>query len=286
MPDFTPITLQFHQDRVSQKMGRCVIRLQLLESQLKQHLPMQQLEGSLETLTRAMEDRTCKFAGMTLGGLVGEFTSNYLRPIPVEGEASGDDPAAPPGSEATFRIAFTRYISPQDHDRITGQLRELVQLRNKLAHHFWDSFDLFGIPGCVAAAQYLDNAYQAICLHGKSVADFLKGMAEVRRQFGEYLGSSEAENLIDYGIPPDGKTCWIDTPIVHALNAALVLQGQDGWTSLADAVAIIRTKDKELNPKRYGMRSWRHLLHETKLFEVQKRVDAGEVRVWYRNRKL
>lgn len=286
MPDFTPITLQLHQDRVSQKMGRCVIRLQLLESQLKQHLPMQQLEGSLKTLPRAIEDRACKFAGMTLGGLVGEFTSKYLRPAPPEVEASCDEPALPFEAEGTFHIAFTSYVSTQDHDRITGQLRELVQLRNKLVHHFWDSFDLFGIPGCVAAAQYLDEAYQTIILHGKAVADFLKGMAEVRRQFGEYLGSSEAENLIDYGIPPDGKICWIDTPIVHALNAALVLQGQDGWTSLADAVATIRTKDKELTPKRYGMSSWRHLLHETKLFEVQKRVDAGEVRVWYRNRKL
>jgi hypothetical protein len=285
MPDFTPITLQRHQDLVSQKMGRCIIRLQLLESQLKQHLPMQQLEGSFETLTRAMEDRTCKFEGMTLGRLVGEFTSNYMRPTPAEGKASGDDPA-PPGLEATFRITVTTYISQQDHDRITGQLRELVQLRNKLVHHFWGSFDLFGIPGCVAAVQYLDDAYQTISLHGKAIADFLKGMAEVRQQVGEYLGSSEAENLIDYGIPPDGKTSWIDTPIVHALNAALVIQGQDGWTSLADAVATIRTKDKKLTPKRYGMRSWRHLLNETKLFEVQKRVDAGEVRVWYRSRKF
>lgn len=286
MPDSIPITLQLHQDRVSQKMGRCIIRLQLLESQLKRYLPMLQLEGSLETLTRAMEDRPYKFAGMTLGQLMGGFTSNYLRPAPPEGEASCDEPALPFGAEGTFRIAFTRYVSPQDHDRITGQLRELVQLRNTLVHHFWDSFDLIGIPGCVAAAQYLDDAYQKISIYGKAVADLLKGMAEARRQLGEYLGSSEAENLIDYGIPPDGKISWTATPIVHALNAALVLQGQDGWTSLADAVAMIRTRDKELTPKRYGMRSWRHLLHETKLFEVQKRVDAGEVRVWYRSRKL
>lgn len=286
MPDSIPITLQLHQDRVSQKMGRCIVRLQLLESQLKRHLPMQQLEGTVETLPRMMEQRRLKFSGMTLGQLVAEFTSNGLHPAPPGDESTDDELALPSGTRGTLRFISTIHMSPQNHVRITGELRELVELRNELVHHFWSRFDLLGIPGCIAAGEYLDDAYQVISHHGKTIADLLRSMAEARQKLGEHLVSEEAANLIDYGIPPDGKINWAITPIVHALHNARTPQEEDGWISLAEAIAKIRTESPDLTPKRYGVSSWRHLLHESQLFQVQKRKSTAGVQVWYRSRKL
>jgi len=56
-------------------------------------------------------------------------------------------------------------LSAEDYDRTQGDLRELVQLRNNLVHHFIDQHDLWSIDGCRAAHDALVAACERIGKH-------------------------------------------------------------------------------------------------------------------------
>ncbi|WP_457670330.1 OST-HTH/LOTUS domain-containing protein [Thiolapillus sp.] len=90
-----------------------------------------------------------------------------------------------------------------------------------------------------------------------------------------------------YGIFPGQEIDWPNTPIVQHLFAAEHDYHEDGWTSLAIAIEFIRTKRPDLTPKKYHCGSWRHILHESKLFEIRKcRNDTAPTQVWYRSKPL
>ena len=79
---------------------------------------------------------------------------------------------------------------------------------------------------------------------------------------------------------------WPSTSIVHGLMTAEDGCSEDGWTNMSKAIELIRNKWPDLTPKRYGRSSWRHVIHESELFEIRKRTDAdtGTGQVWYRRR--
>lgn len=101
-----------------------------------------------------------------------------------------------------------------------------------------------------------------------------------------FLGSEAGRDLIVFGIMPGGEIHWEATPIVAQLKAAEEALSCKGWTSLNAAIAKIKGKHPELTPRKYGCSRWRHLLHETGLFntQIQKSASGAVDDVFFQSR--
>ncbi|WP_394340060.1 OST-HTH/LOTUS domain-containing protein [Metapseudomonas furukawaii] len=74
--------------------------------------------------------------------------------------------------------------------------------------------------------------------------------------------------------------------IVHWLRNAESECAREGWTCLPDAIRYIQARNPAPGPKKYGCSSWRQILHEARVFEMEKRTDSssGATVAWYRSR--
>lgn len=61
----------------------------------------------------------------------------------------------------------------------------------------------------------------------------------------------------------------------------------EGWTLLNTATAWIRAQYPKQHPQRYGCGSWRHVIHESRQFEIRRTVNTeqGCGEVWYLSRQ-
>ncbi|MNE48604.1 OST-HTH/LOTUS domain protein [compost metagenome] len=178
-------------------------------------------------------------------------------------------------------------LDEQAYEDMKVALRELVEMRNGLVHHFVSGFDLWSADGCEAAQAHLDSAFTRIDKHDRELRQLAKSMDEGRQALGAFMASEAGENLFVYGITPgDGEMHWPSTMIVHWLRNAESECAREGWTCLPDAIRYIQAKNPGLGPTKYGCSSWRQILHEAKLFEMEKRTDSssGVTVAWYRSR--
>ncbi|WP_341915506.1 hypothetical protein [Polaromonas sp. YR568] len=155
------------QREVQRKLGRCLFRLQHYEIRLKALLSLRELSGPPGQIQSIVAQNFVDNAKKTLGQLRGEFMQDYLQPslLPngeidrnVQGSAQHLDPT-------WFSFKFSVAISPEHHADIREQLNELVDLRNILAHHFVERFDVMTEDGCHSADLYLQDCYEKIDGH-------------------------------------------------------------------------------------------------------------------------
>ncbi|BCF96619.1 hypothetical protein PPGU19_011880 [Paraburkholderia sp. PGU19] len=75
--------------------------------------------------------------------------------------------------------------------------------------------------------------------------------------------------------------------IVYALREATTELAIDGWTRLTDAEAFVVERYPDQTPDQYGCRSWKQVLHESRIFELQYRENSGASRsAWFREREF
>jgi hypothetical protein len=263
------------QRSVQRKLGRCLIRLQQYERLLKTVIAHREVAGSTAEKVEAhrtgrMQDSATK----TLGHLVGQLTSKY---IAAEGTpADGDDEPDELSMTGVFiRTTHRIEMSPEDYATTERRLRELVDLRNELVHHFIERFDLWALDGGQAASEFLDASYARID------EDFirLRGWADTADQarvlLAGFLASDEFQRVLvedfqsGHGLPlPAGS-------VVELLRSAAITQATDGWANLEAAVATITTSAPDESPAKYGCSNWRHLLHASGQFEIRRIAGTG-----------
>ncbi|HGS8012525.1 OST-HTH/LOTUS domain-containing protein [Pseudomonas aeruginosa] len=176
---------------------------------------------------------------------------------------------------------------PEGHYAETkAALKELVDLRNELVHHFLQRFDLWSVDGCIAAESYLDESYETIDGHYLTLRDWAKSMDEARQLMVSFMQTPEYRDFVINGIGPDGTVHWASSGITNCLREAETKLAQEGWTPLFEAIHWIAKTYPEQTPKRYGCGSWRHVIHASQQFEIRKQsqADTGATVVWYRSR--
>jgi len=194
------------QDVVSQKMGRCIIRLQQYEHLIKRVLAVSDIRGYPEDGSTDIEQRHSRFATKTLGHLVGELTKTYIRPRTEDGnDFELDTKVAADPSRVHFRVNFKIEMDGEGYDRAKAALSELVALRNDLMHHFIARFKLFSSAGCEAAAAYLDDAYQLIAQRHQELITMAKDTDQLRRAAVDSLMSDAVGDMIDGIMPSDAE---------------------------------------------------------------------------------
>lgn len=266
------------QREVQRLLGRCMLRLQQYERLLKAMVVNQQLAGPVPELESIRANRVASVASQTLGQLMNQLLGNYLV---IEGAVC----AAPElASESAFSMSMSVQLSlsATEHQRLREDLKALVQLRNTLVHHFLERHDLWSLTGCQQACAALTEANALVDRHLEQLKGWAKGMDEARSKLADFVNSEAAHDLIVDGLAPNGQVLWPDAGCVRALRAAAKALAADGWTSVSAAGKWIAQQHPGQSPRRYGCSSWRHVIHESHLFETQRLEIDGRLQQCYR----
>lgn len=268
---------------VQRKLGRCLLRLQQYEILLKALVAHGDIAGPPAGLQAVQEAQVACAQKKTLGALVGMLTERHLT------SSDETDDADEPQSDGSvwFRFRFQVGLDASQHQATTAALKELVDQRNELVHHFLQRFNIWEPQGCSDADAYLDASYETIDGHYLTLRGWAQGMDEARALMASFMRTAAFEDLLVNGIAPDGTVDWPASGAVRCLRDASARFETGGWTHLNTATAWIREQHPDQQPQRYGCGSWRHVIHESRLFEIRRAINTeqGCGEVWYRSRQ-
>ncbi|MCX2865177.1 OST-HTH/LOTUS domain-containing protein [Paucibacter sp. PLA-PC-4] len=71
---------------------------------------------------------------------------------------------------------------------------------------------------------------------------------------------------------------------VSALREAALALAVDGWASVDAAADWISAQHPDQTPEKYGCRTWRQVIHESRRFDLRYRDEDGPKKVWYQER--
>lgn len=277
------------QREVQRKLGRCLIRIQQYELLLKEIVAKREITAVLGSTPAQLANTEPTTATKTMGQLVGELTDKYFQPtLPEAGQAppepDTDDDEHPAG---WMRVSMRVSMPPDAHAQLTGELQELVDLRNDLVHHFVEGQDLMSEEGCITADMYLIDCYAEIDRHLVSLQGWAVSMNEAKQSLAAFIASSEYKDFLRAELsPPVSPRATALPGLIELLRRAEADQAKDGWTALNSAIASIKTAAPEDTLRKHTFGSWRQVLHEAGVFEVRR--GPGEpseaMETWYRSR--
>ena len=259
--------LQTLQREVQRLLGRCLLRMQQFECQIKAIVAHHEISGPPHTLEAVRASRKADTAGKTLGTLVGSLLGSY---VVTSGVSSPDEEMNDPPEHGNW-ISMRIYMELPDADfaRIKDELKEFVHLRNNLVHHFIEQHDIGSMDGCRDAHDALIAADSRIGHHLEQLREWAEEMQKAQLMIAEFLHSDEGHELLINGIAADGTVHWPTAGIVYALRAATGKLAVDGWTSVMEAGKWITEREPDQIPAKYGCSSWRQVVHKSRLFELQ-----------------
>ena len=192
------------QREVQRKLGKCLLRLQQYELVFKELLAFRNLSGQPVNFQSILDKRVAANANKTLGMLVNDFTKDYIystdsKPVETYHGAQGPDNEVNP---VWFNVNSSMEMSPERHAEIIQQLKELVELRNVLVHHFIERFDVSSESGCRGADLYLHECYETIDKHYLTLINWSKIKSESWSLFAAILKSPEIWTSVDAGSKP------------------------------------------------------------------------------------
>lgn len=280
LPPAPPLELQRD---VQRKLGRCLLRLQQYENLLKALVAHGDVAGPPAELVAVRDAQVASAQKKTLGTLVGMLTERHL--TSAEEDDSTDEPQGDGGPWFCFR--FQLRLDASQHQATTAALKELVDLRNELVHHFLQRFNISESQACMAADAYLDASYETIDGHYLTLRGWAQVMHEAHEAMASFMKTAAFEDLLVNGIAPDSTVDWPASGAVRCLREAETRFATEGWTLLNTATTWIRAQHPDQHPQRYGCGSWRQVIHESRLFEIRRTVNTeqGCGEVWYRSRQ-
>jgi hypothetical protein len=173
------IKVEDAQCEVQRKLGRCMLRLQQYERMLKAMVAGMALEGSMAGLEETRAKQVKAMSTQCLGALVGKFTGHLNSESRLE-ENDGASQKTVDAPWASFRFSIA--MSPEQEADVRSGLAELVDMRNRLVHHFIEHFDISDVKDCRAATVYLDSCYQKIDMHFEALKGWALAQDALREQ--------------------------------------------------------------------------------------------------------
>lgn len=160
--------MTIQQRDVQRLLGRCLLRLQQYEGLLKSILAHHELSGPPAQLQARHAERISDLATSSLGNLAKILFESYVV-ARQPGEISAPDEEELKSAESveiTIRTRMTLEMSPDDYAKTKQAIKELVELRNTLVHHFIETFNVWTLEGCAQATEHLTDCYGRIDAQG------------------------------------------------------------------------------------------------------------------------
>ncbi|MES2992312.1 MAG: OST-HTH/LOTUS domain-containing protein [Pseudomonadota bacterium] len=271
------------QHEVQRQLGRCLMRLQQYEQLMKRILAVHVVGGTASDVQSAYAQRTAEIAKSNLGDLAQRLFKNFIVPDDAVDDVNSTPTLVSP-TEITITTTVRIEMERERYDITKQAVKDLVDLRNTLVHHFLELFDVWTVEGCANATEYLAHTFKRVDEQFAELLQWSETVDLARLQMAEHLQTPGFAALLveslgqsEPGRPNEG--------MVSSLRAATAECAIDGWTPLRDAIAFVARGEPDQTPERYGCRSWPQLLHESKVFELRytREPDAGKV-AWYRER--
>jgi hypothetical protein len=271
------------QHEVQRQLGRCLMRLQQYEQLMKRILAAHVVGGTASEVQSAHARRTAEIAKSNLGDLAQRLFKNFIIPDDAVDDANSRSTLVSP-TEITITTTVRIEMERQRYDITKQAVKDLVDLRNTLVHHFLELFDVWTVEGCANATEYLAHTFKRVDEQYAELQQWSETVDMARLRMAEHLRKSEVAEMLVEGFEGLGPGRSI-AGMVSCLRAATTECSIDGWTPLRDAIAFVARGEPDQTPERYGCRSWPQLLHESKVFELRytREPDAGKV-AWYRER--
>ncbi len=261
-------------------LGRCLLRLQQYEGLLKAIVAHHELAGPAHSLEGIRDGRIQEAATKTLGTLIGKLLDSYVVADGAEREILGDDT---PADVISFGFRMSIKMTAEDYARTRDGLKELVDLRNGLVHHFIERYNLGQSDGCTAAREHLLACYARIDGHYEQLRSWAEQMEQARQLAASFIQSPEYHDFLVNGIAPDGTVDWAAAGCVSALREAAAALAVDGWAPVDAAAVWIGARYPDQTPEKYLCRTWRQVINESRRFDLRREKD-GLKAAWYRER--
>lgn len=197
MSDTPEPGLQAARHEVQRRLGACLLGLQACEQAAKAILSAQEVHS---VSGAAPVDRSAHFARMTLGQLVEQLFGRYL--VDAEPPGDPDSPATDTLDAVTTR--FHLILSPKAHARAEAALRDFVQVRNRMVHHFLEDHDLHTKAGCLRAGENLGQVLDRITICHRDLRDWAKGLDDIRKALAEAIASDALRQALAEGAATPG----------------------------------------------------------------------------------
>ncbi|MES2686248.1 MAG: hypothetical protein V4706_05455 [Pseudomonadota bacterium] len=201
LPSLSPNpAVQEIQPQVQRKLGRVLILIQQYEALLKAMIIESEIEvkvdadGGAAAVDAFRKKRMEQYRNMTLGMLVRELHETFLRTSPLPDDDS--EPVLCPGKDP-LRLRHHIQLAPEKAALIEADLQSLVTLRNSLVHHFIQQFDIFSVPGCQVALNYLEESYRTVETALNQLREWEYHMRQIRKTLSEFLQSQQFSDFMN-----------------------------------------------------------------------------------------
>lgn len=273
------------QNEIDRSFGHCMLRLQEYELLMKKLVTQTELKGAMSELENMRLVREESFATSSLGSLVKEFLkSQVIITDAIETPLFSKEEIKDIG-EPLLGFRHIMKMSEEQHASTRKQLDELTSLRNTLAHHFLQKFDIKTIDGCSKAHVYLNECLSRINKHFFQMQSWINSFTKAQVVMSSFMQTEIYSNVLVNGIEPDGEVHWPIAGIVAALREAANKLEVNGWTNLREAVTWISENEPDQIPAKYKCRTWQQVLHDSRIFKIEYRQNKDEAKqAWYSER--
>jgi hypothetical protein len=267
-PGRTPPT-----DEVLRRIGRNLVIFQQVEHALKFLTTHARFHAPASQFADRFAKHAESIGKKSMGDLAGKLTDTVLTPDEREATPDAID-------EAWFGFRFTIETDAESVARHEAELRELVDRRNELVHHFLPRWQVALGGDADAALAWLDAQREVAA----GMLDRLQGWASTletgRKEHAAFLASGEGARQIELLFLRSTRL------VVMLGQIAMGAPRPDGWTLLASAGHLIkREAPEELQdlPTRFGHATLKAVLLATELFDVvEEPTPGGGTRTIYR----
>jgi hypothetical protein len=276
--DFNPNA----QHEVQRQLGRCLIRLQQYERLLKAMLSMHRIGGPADELEARHAENIKRFATKTLGQLVEVLFETYA--VREGTESPVLDESKVPADRISMSFQFQMQMNAERLAGVREAIEELVRMRNELVHHFIERFSIWTNDGCDAALGYLRACYELVDRRYAELREWAEHMEKARETAASFARTPMFLDMVVNGIAPDGTVHWELAGIVRALREAVEHNATDDWLRLDVAQAWMAQHHPDQTPERYMCKTWPQVLHESRAFRLEYRLENGRKVAWIRAR--
>lgn len=192
---------------VQRLLGRCVLRIQQMEKLLRAIVAVQHHYGTGADSAQLAEQRASQVAKLGMGDLVDFILAEVLHvrtgqvgPDGLEAERPIRKGASSPQPKTSalakrygkakakalaeqrpwFTSKVTMSAAPEEAKEIKDRLTSLVQLRNRVVHHFCDDHEIRTEAGCDRATAFLEQTDASLVQHMDHLSKWVIELDEAR----------------------------------------------------------------------------------------------------------
>lgn len=172
-------------------LGELLHLCQRIEWTMKYMVEQACLEMEFKSLEELKQPKPLEFHWQDnkncLGGVVHEYLDKYYG-MPVDDFTDGEFVKVQ--SKFNFVDANNPELTKENYERREAELKELVEVRNFLAHRFGLEFHLQNEENCNEAMNYLQKAKEIIVTHAKIIGDERQRLESMRQMCASILTQS------------------------------------------------------------------------------------------------